>query len=157
MIKLQYVCDRYNIDMFVMKWMFGVLVKGCSCKCNHVYFPTSFYSILSRASSLTFNFIFFFENMRKLKIFIWGGETGNCQQKTYGSKSWAFRKSRFYTLWCPYWNLDDLYLLQRKILLGKPIDSYWFEMSWLSCLVFICVHCFFIEIMKLYKDMFLHE
>ena len=31
-------------------------------------------------------------------------------------KSWAFQKGRFYTLWCPYWNLDDLHLLQRKIL-----------------------------------------
>ena len=56
------------------------------------------------------------------------------------------------TAWCPYWNLDDLYLLQRKILSGKPIDSYWFEMSCLSCLVFICVHCFFLKMMKLYKD-----
>ena len=35
---------------------------------------------------------------------------------------------------------------------GKPIDSYWFEMSCLSCLVFICVHCFFLKMMKLYKD-----
>ena len=37
--------------------------------------------------------------------------------------------------------------------LGKPIDSYWFKMSCMSCLVFICVHCFFLEMMKLYKDM----
>ena len=38
------------------------------------------------------------------------------------------------------------------ISLGKPIDSYWFKMSCLSCLVFICVHCFFLKMMKLYKD-----
>ena len=36
--------------------------------------------------------------------------------------------------------------------LGKPIDSYWFKMSCLSFLVFICVHCFFLKMMKLYKD-----
>ena len=36
--------------------------------------------------------------------------------------------------------------------LGKPIDSYWFKMSCLSCLVFICVHCFFLKMMKLCKD-----
>ena len=32
----------------------------------------------------------------------------------YESKSWAFQKSWFCTLWCPYWNLDDMYLLQKK-------------------------------------------
>ena len=36
--------------------------------------------------------------------------------------------------------------------LGKPIDSYWFKMSCLNYLVFICVHCFFLKMMKLYKD-----
>ena len=45
---------------------------------------------------------------------IFRGETRNCQQETYGSKSWAFQKSWFYTLWCLYWNLDDLYLQQRS-------------------------------------------
>ena len=36
--------------------------------------------------------------------------------------------------------------------LGKPIDFYWFKMSNLSWLVVICVHCFFLKIIKLYKD-----
>ena len=40
--------------------------------------------------------------------------------------------------------------------LGKPIDSYWdfywFKMSCLSYLVFICVHCFYFKMMKLYKE-----
>ena len=36
--------------------------------------------------------------------------------------------------------------------LGKPTDSYWFKMSCLSFLVFICVHCFSLKMMKLYKD-----
>ena len=36
--------------------------------------------------------------------------------------------------------------------LGKPIDSYWFKISCLSCLIFICAHCFFLKMMKLYKD-----
>ena len=36
--------------------------------------------------------------------------------------------------------------------LRKPADSYWFKMSCVSCLVFICVHCFFLKIMKLYND-----
>ena len=39
-----------------------------------------------------------------------------------------------------------------QITAAKPIDSYWFEMSSLSCSVFICVHCFFLKMMKLYKD-----
>ena len=33
--------------------------------------------------------------------------------------------------------------LKVKLSLGKRIGSYWFKMSCLSCLVFICVHCFF--------------
>ena len=32
--------------------------------------------------------------------------------------------------------------------LGKPIDSYWFKMSCLTCLVFSCVYCFFRKAMK---------
>ena len=36
--------------------------------------------------------------------------------------------------------------------LGKAIDSYWFKMSCLSFLVFICLHCFFLKMMKLFKD-----
>ena len=34
--------------------------------------------------------------------------------------------------------------------LRKPIDSYWFKMY--CYLVFICVHCFFLKMMKFYKD-----
>ena len=67
-----------------------------------MHFPTSFYTILSRAPALTFSFSFFLRYMRKLKIDSGAGETRNFQQETYESKSWAFQKSRFYTLWCPY-------------------------------------------------------
>ena len=55
-----------------------------------MHFPISFYSILSRAPSLTFSFIFF-QDMRNWRS-IFRGETTNCQQETYGSKSWAFIK-----------------------------------------------------------------
>ena len=42
--------------------------------------------------------------------------------------------------------------LTAQFSLGKPIDSYLFKMSCLSCLVFICVYCVFIKTMRLYKD-----
>ena len=29
--------------------------------------------------------------------------------------------------------------------LGKPIDSHWFKMSYLNCLIFSCVYCFFLK------------
>ena len=35
---------------------------------------------------------------------------------------------------------------------GRPIHSYWFKLSCLSCAIFICIHCFFVKMMKLYKD-----
>ena len=132
----------FQYSDFLKKFQYACSYKRCSYKCNHVHFPTSFYFILIRVSSLTFSFIFAFTILKNWRS-IFGGEIGNCQRNTYGSKSWAFHKSRFDTLWCPYWNLDELYLLQRKILLRKPIDSNWFGMSSLSCLVFTCVHCFF--------------
>ena len=53
------------------------------------------------------------------------------------------RVSRLYSVSCDY---------GFRLGLGKPIDSYWFKMSCLSCLVFICVHCFFLNMMKSYED-----
>ena len=40
---------------------------------------------------------------------------------------------------------------KRQYSLGKPRDSYWFKRPCLSCLAFICVHCF-LKMIKLYKD-----
>ena len=51
-----------------------------------------------------------------------------------------------------FWQNVSGRLLLNFVSLGKPIDSYWFKLSCLSCLVFICVHCCFPKMMKLYKD-----
>ena len=58
--------------------------------------------------------------------------------------------------WCLYFCEMAASFLSKnvviKLSLGKPIDSYWFKISCLHCLVLICVHCFFLKILKLYKD-----
>ena len=41
--------------------------------------------------------------------------------------------------------------------LGKPIDSHWFKMSCLTCLVFSCVYCFFLKRWNYTKMFVLHE
>ena len=41
--------------------------------------------------------------------------------------------------------------------LGKPIDSHWFKMSCLTCLVFSCVYCFFLKRWNYIKIFALHE
>ena len=54
--------NLFQCSDFFKKIQYACSYKGCSYKCNHVHFPTSFYSILSRASSLTFSFIFLLRN-----------------------------------------------------------------------------------------------
>ena len=43
-------------------------------------------------------------------------------------------------------------ILQKKLHIRKPIGSYWFKMSCLTCFVFSCVYCFFLKRWNLYKD-----
>ena len=55
---------------------------------------------------------------------------------------------------CPRFGPDRFYQHLTELgqlSLGKPIDSYWFKIFCLS-LFYICVHCFFLKMMKLYKD-----
>ena len=55
---------------------------------------------------------------------------------------------------CPSIGLDRFYQHLTELgqlSLGKPIDSYWFKIFCLS-LFYICVNCFFLKMMKLYKD-----
>ena len=96
---------------------------------NVIQHSQDFFTILSSFTSFTILFQYFYGKIffsavsqpQFLTIFL---------QQNYGSKSWVFQKSRFYTLWCPYWNLDHLYLLQRKMLLdNKNKDPETFVLS----------------------------
>ena len=51
----------------------GILTKGVLISVIP-HFPTSFQSVLSRASSLSFSFNIFFYDMRILKIYIQGSD-----------------------------------------------------------------------------------
>ena len=43
------------------------------------------------------------------------------------------------------------------ISLGKPIDTHWFKISWLTCLVFNCGYCFFLKRWNYIKIFVQHE
>ena len=51
----------------------------------------------------------------------------------------------------------ELWFKYSEISLGKPIDSYWFKMPGLTCLVFSCVYCFFLKRWNYIKIFVLHE
>ena len=45
----------------------------------------------------------------------------------------------------------------KLIIKVKPIDSHWFKMSCLTCLIFSCVYCFFLKRWNYIKIFVLHE
>ena len=96
---------------------------------SRVYFKTRIHARIEQFVSFVTHFpiskqIFEteFENLKKKK-----------KKKVFLMSTILFLCTRLYLLSMLYFSL------------GKPIDSYWFKMSCLTCLIFNCIYCFFLK------------